>query len=261
VLDALTGVLRSSLQVTPFGELDVFSSATGQPRLVTADPGGSGFSLWDLGAGHEDAHATPPPTLVRQAARDLPGINCIVVSEGPLPGGVGPRIFTGFISGNVTAWDGEGVCLRAFHPPSDVRRGEVCVLKACPDRLVSGHSTGLICVWDVGALGDGGEAPVMPVSHMQQPHEINRMEILECEDGSRRVLAGDTVHNAMLWDVDTGALMMTIPLGWVSGCFLPLEQPDGAYHAVVAGWGGQVRVVDLGERAPGSMVRSALKLG
>jgi WD40 repeat protein len=229
-----------------------------------AEAGGSGYAIWDAGAvpGGGDEPATGLPTFVRQSTGDPPVIRCAIASDAPLAGFDGPRIFTGFVDGTVVAWDEDGGRLGTFNPPLGVEWGGVWLLKACPDRLVSGHDKGLMCVYDVGTLGDGGDStPVLPLAHMRQSHLIDRIEILECEDGSRRILAGDTTYSVMLWDMDTGALLKRVPWGWVSGCFLPLEQPDRAYHAVVAGWDGQVRVVDLGEKAPGLMVRSALKLG
>jgi hypothetical protein len=254
VLDGLTGALVSVRRDMRAGVMDVFTTAAGHLRVLTAEVGASGFTIWAIG------EMERAPTRVRQAADNLPGINCVLALDGH-------RIFTGFVNGRVAAWDHDGVRLRAFHPPADVICGEVCVLKACPDRMVSGHITGFICVWDitVGAVGDrdGGEVPVLlPLAHMHlHDSAISRLEVLECEGGARRILAGDRACNAMLWDTDSGALLKMVPSGWCVGCLLPLEQADRAYHALVAGGGGEVWGVDLEERAPGAMVRSALKLG
>jgi hypothetical protein len=160
----------------------------------------------------------------------------------------------GFGDGGLGAWDEHGALVRAWRQTTVTdlpRLRAVNVLAWSGDRLVSGHDDGGPCVWGAeagaGAGGEGTQGPLVQVLHIQR---VEVMEVTECEDGSRRVLVGYGGHQVRMWDVEAGALVKKVDRDcYVSG-LMPFQQPDRAWHAIAAGWGGMLSVLDLEERAP-----------
>jgi WD40 repeat protein len=265
VLDGLTGELKSRLGGRAINGLAAFTSSSGHPRAVTLERSRSVVSVWDLGA--ETEGGSPPPLLLEVPTGALsPDPRCVIARDGPTSLADEPCIVVGFGDGGLGAWDEHGALVRAWRQPPVTgfpRTRAVTALAWSGDRLVSGHNDGGPCVWGAGpgAEGEGEQGPLVEMPHTQA---VELMQVIECEDGSRRVLAGYGGYQARLWDVETGALVKKIDRDcYVSG-LMPLQQPDRAWHAIAAGWGGVLRVLDLEERAPepsDTALRSALKLG
>jgi hypothetical protein len=264
VLDGLTGELRGMLLDRAITALAAFTSSTGQPRAVTLESSQPSFSVWDLGAETEGGSA-PLPQLVLEVPTGAlsPDPRCVIARDGPTSLGDGPCIVVGFGDGGLGAWDEHGVLLRAWEQTPSLRA--VRALAWSGDRIVSGHDQGGPCVWDAGpGAGAGGEGAQGPLVQVRQARRVELMEVMDCEDGSRRVLVGYGGYQARVWDVETGALVKKVGDGWYVSSMMALQQPDRAWHAIVVGWGGVLRVLDLEERAPAPIdtaLRSALKLG